>query len=109
VELAADADSDAWRDVRDDEKAAEMTIIERDRSAVNNHQASLSLYVCVCASCVFRLTFYHRRRRRRYFDKRGRRCSETVLLLSWLCQIIQCRATFVVYTEIRRKYVLGEL
>jgi len=30
VELAADADSDAWRDVRDDEQAAEMTIIERD-------------------------------------------------------------------------------
>lgn len=106
MELAADADSDAWRDVRGDEQAAEMTIIELDRSAVNNHQASVC--VCVCASCVFRLTFYHRRRRR-YFDKRGRRCSETALLLSWLCQIIQCRATFVVYTEIRRKYVLGEL
>ena len=46
MELAAGADSDAWRDVRDDEKAAEMTIIERDRSAVNNHQASVC--VCVC-------------------------------------------------------------
>ena len=38
VELAADADSDAWAETSAmTTLAAELTLIERDRSAVNNH------------------------------------------------------------------------